>query len=113
MFTTFVDLVSYLGGRQAVPALHIARVDSFALELLVLKELVERNMSDVRNVLFVEAIDTLCMGPMLAHPLHLLLSIFGVEVRAVQAPPAGSVVAFGLLFGRLVFLLSSFLLLSI
>lgn len=61
-----VNFVPDLRRRKTIVAFNIRRMDSLAFKLFLLEIIVERNVSDIGNKLFIKTVDTFCVRSMLA-----------------------------------------------
>ena len=60
-----INLIAHSRRWQAVIALDFHRMHSLAFQFFLLQPIVKRNMRCIRNVLFVEAVNTFRIGAML------------------------------------------------
>ena len=65
----FIDLVSNLGGREAVVALGVRGVHSFAFQLSLLEPVVEGDVCGIGDEFLVEAVHAFCVWTVLTQHL--------------------------------------------
>lgn len=104
IFTVSVNLVLNLWRRKAISTFNLWWMNSFAFKFLIQQKLIEWNVSSIWNKLLIQAMDALCIRPMLTQPFHLLLFIFWVIVGAIEASSPRSMVAFRFIFIFFIFL---------
>ena len=64
-----INFISDLRRWKAIIALYVRRMNALTLKFLLFQKLVKRYVSCIRYELFIEAMDTFCMRPMLAYHL--------------------------------------------
>lgn len=83
VFASSVHFVPYLGRWKTVVALYFSRMNSFAFELLLVQPVVKGDMSNIRNELLIEAVDTFAVWTMLTQHLRHSFFVFHVDFNTV------------------------------
>ena len=94
VFAGEVDFVSHLGRRQAVVALDVVGMDSFAFQLPLRQPVIERDMGGICDKLVVEAMNALGIRSMLAQHLGSSDLVLAIDSCAVEASSSRAMIAF-------------------